>query len=350
MDQIQLQQKIAEYFVKLPKEAQDIFSSMSWLETLKTISVQDGLNAEQIEILGTETTLVLLGIIHTEDYENNLRKELGLDKEKTEKLILDIDENILKTIKSQLAETFTSNTESLIKESLDQRFSNMPMDAQEAIAVSGWKEKIYAISKKYNLTVDKMGILEEITVRTLSGELYTEKYESEVESKIDLSKEKAKEMVSEINESIFKQIKDFMRDNSGVKEQTVFGVPLPPYKREEEVKIPLPPNYTEKKEAPAPVLKSNDVDIYREHGIEIISSEDEVEKDTKSIDEPLKNMEAIQKKDEEKQISNIISDKLFNKTASTTNITNYSVPKINNQNKADSATQSNPHDPYHEII
>jgi hypothetical protein len=116
MDQIQLKQKIGEYFVKLPKEAQDVFSSLVWMETLKEIATKYNLNPEEIEILGTETTLVLLGIIHLGEYQENLERELIVEKETIEKIIMEIDDRILKTIKEQLSETFESNLASLEKE------------------------------------------------------------------------------------------------------------------------------------------------------------------------------------------------------------------------------------------
>ena len=57
---------------------------------------------------------------------------------------------------------------------------------------------------------------------------------------------------------------------------------------------------------------------------------------------------------EEKTTSNIISNKLFNNTASQTVVTDYSIPKINTKIEPISTMQgsalSKPHDPYHEEI
>ena len=39
MNPQELQQKIAEYYAKLPPEAQEIFSSLKWMEVLKTIGI-----------------------------------------------------------------------------------------------------------------------------------------------------------------------------------------------------------------------------------------------------------------------------------------------------------------------
>src|SRR3989344_8522569 len=102
MDPQELQEKIALYYSKLPPEAQAIFSKMEWLETLRTISVRHSLSDAQIQTLGTETTLILLGIIHFNEYEANLEKELGLPKESVVKILGEINEAVLKPIRPQL--------------------------------------------------------------------------------------------------------------------------------------------------------------------------------------------------------------------------------------------------------
>ncbi len=111
MDQEQLQQKIAEYYAKLPKGAQTVFSSMKWLETLESLSTKYNLNESQKSTLGTETMLVLLGIIHLVEYENVLEKELEMPKVQFDKMLIEIDESILRTIRPQLSEAFKKNNE-----------------------------------------------------------------------------------------------------------------------------------------------------------------------------------------------------------------------------------------------
>src|SRR3989344_8884181 len=102
MDQKELQEKIALYYSKLPPKAQEVFSGMAWLETLKAISQKYGLTEKQIETLGTETTLVLLGIIHLVEYEEALTNELGLPRNSTDKMVQEIQESIIKEIRPEL--------------------------------------------------------------------------------------------------------------------------------------------------------------------------------------------------------------------------------------------------------
>ena len=251
MNKEQLQQKIAEYYGKLPKEAQIVFSSMTWMETLKDIGVKYSLNNNQIETLGTETTLVLLGIIHIEEYQKILEKELGLEKEITEKIIIEIDENILKTIKDALSKTFEANAISLAEKEtpvvekvpeFDPRFMSMPKEVEEAIAKSNWKEKLYEIAGKYKLTVEQMGALEEMTVKVISNEVHPDKYEEELASKITIAKEDVSNLVKDINEGILKKIRENEKGSSE-KEKVIMNedeVPLPPYAKKDVLKDAWP--------------------------------------------------------------------------------------------------------------
>jgi hypothetical protein len=116
MDQTQLQQNIAKYYAKLPVELQEVFSGLKWMEYLKNICTKYSLRDDQIETLATETTLVLLGIVHLEDYVLTLRKDLKLDEEIFNKILDELDAGILKNIKDDLVNTFELNVEFLNNE------------------------------------------------------------------------------------------------------------------------------------------------------------------------------------------------------------------------------------------
>ena len=84
---------------------------MKWLETLESLSTKYNLNESQKSTLGTETMLVLLGIIHLVEYENVLEKDLEMPKVQFDKMLIEIDESILRTIRPQLSEAFKKNNE-----------------------------------------------------------------------------------------------------------------------------------------------------------------------------------------------------------------------------------------------
>ena len=116
MDQTQLQQKIAEYFEKLPSDLQTVFSDMKWLQNINEISVKYNLSSTQTETFATETTLLLLAIIHVDEYEDILRKELGQSKETVEKIFEEIYSSFLENIQEQLEEAYYENVNSLMEE------------------------------------------------------------------------------------------------------------------------------------------------------------------------------------------------------------------------------------------
>jgi hypothetical protein len=349
MDQEQLKQKIAEYFVKLPKEAQEVFSSMTWLETLKNISSKYNLNDGQMEVLGTETTLVLLGIVHTEEYQEILEKELNLPKETLEKIMGEIDENILKTVKSQLDEVFKSNTMSLAEEKyggerkLDEHFASLPKEVQEAINESGYQVALYEIAKNYKLTIEQMGILEEVTTKVMLNIIHPDKYEEELASKITIPREDIANLVKDVNEKILKTIREILKehwDKSKQQEDKLEDIPIPPYvtssKQEvvsskDENEIPKQPEVIPAPEQPKSFVVPKPIEINTEE--QVASSKDEKE---------------IPK--------NIIEEKLQGSTVSDYTVSDYSTPKISSPSSPVASEKSNPepipkpHDPYHEPI
>lgn len=148
MNEIELQQKIAEYFAKLSPEMQKVFESMEWLKTLQSISEKYSLNKEQIETLGTETTLVLLGIIQTEEYEENIRKEINLPLEKMEDMILEINSIILSPIREGLSNAFEKNINDLVKEEENKNTNKIKINIAEDF------NKVQKVETNYSL-VDK---------------------------------------------------------------------------------------------------------------------------------------------------------------------------------------------------
>jgi hypothetical protein len=217
MNQQELQQKIAEFYAKLPPKAQEIFYGMGWLETLRGISTRYGLNEDQIQTIGTETMLVLLGLIHIEEYEAILEKEISLPKEKMEVMMQEINTLILSPIRPELMTVFEqNNTEkektndqtNLIQQKIDIRFEKLSPNVRQIIEESNYQTKIYEVSKRNNLTVAQIAKLEEIITNTLLGTIRPEEFESSIKNNLDLDTEKIKIITEEINEKILKEIRN----------------------------------------------------------------------------------------------------------------------------------------------
>jgi len=252
MDQTELKQKIAEYFAKLPKEAQDVFSSMVWMEKLKEIIAKYNLNNEQTELLGTETTLVLLGIIRVEEYKEILQEELKLSEDLTKSIILEIDANILKGLEGDLTEAYEENAVSTI----DTRFSGLPKEVQKAIVFSNWKERLFEIARNHKLNILQMGILDDTTIKIMTGTIHPDKYEEELAKGMTMEKGEIASIVKEVNENILETIRGLMQKGDNGEEREIINneelgirneglemekeknieedIPIPPYKKMED--------------------------------------------------------------------------------------------------------------------
>jgi hypothetical protein len=211
MNETELQQNIALYYSKLPPKAQEIFSSMLWLETLKEISSEYNLTDEQKATLGTETTLALLGITHISEYEQKIAKELALSKENTESMSREIEEKIFKSIRPELIQTYNTNAQTVENEEIEQKLDKdidlLPEEIEKIIKESNYQSKVYSIARAYNLNIEQMGALESNVTDLIMGRIAPEDFEKLLEKNLEMPIEKVGDIVNEINEKIFKVIR-----------------------------------------------------------------------------------------------------------------------------------------------
>jgi len=209
MNPEELQKNISLYYSKLSPEVQKVFSDMEWLETIKRIALEYKLNDKQVETLGTETTLVLLGVIHPNDYEKIVQNELELSDETTRGVFSEIDSLILNPIRAKLIDAFHINndTEGEGEEKLDERFRQLPEEIQNAIISSNYHEVLYGIAELQKLTVEQITTLEKLTTNTILGIIPPNKFEDSVQAELKLASERTKIIVNNINEQILKKIR-----------------------------------------------------------------------------------------------------------------------------------------------
>ncbi len=216
MDKEELQQNIALYYSKLPKDAQEFFSKMEWLDKLKKLSIKYALSEEQTQTLLTETTLIMLGIIPLIEYEETIIQETKLPREFAQQMIQEVKDYILRPVASQINEAYEKNSAPdkeaemeriRIEEDLDAKFEKLPKHIQEAIQSSNYYDSLYELGLKYNLTVEQMGILEELTTGILTGDISSDRYERLLEEKVRMSGSDAAGIASKINEKILKPIR-----------------------------------------------------------------------------------------------------------------------------------------------
>ena len=215
MEQQELQQNIALYYSKLPKEAQEYFAGQTWLETLREIAQKYSLNEEQIQTLGTETTLVLLGIIHIDEFEANIRREIPIPRKNLEDILIGINNSILRNVRSQIEETFRKNkTEEeapvKIEGGLDEELTRLPQNLQEAIKKSDYKTALYAVSKEHSLNVEQMSSLEDAVLDVLAGRIKARDFGDVLKDQLGLRDERGDALIASVNEKILKKIRENM--------------------------------------------------------------------------------------------------------------------------------------------
>ncbi|MFA6386652.1 MAG: hypothetical protein WCW04_02705 [Candidatus Paceibacterota bacterium] len=371
----------------LTKESRAAIDAVSWKLIISGMNKK--FNPEQLDFLEMETELLLCGLESTTNYTKELESGMKISRADVGVLINELDKLIFKKIQEELENRLNGGKGKIVYKNkpfvVDPRFINLPKELQEAISYSNWKERMYDIAKKFKLNIEQTGLLEEITIKVILNTIHTDQYEGEIRSKIDLGDDKIKEMVTDLNENIFKNIKQIM-ENASASLSEEKKIPAPPYVSKKEVAssatrreggindvVPLPPVssppakgempkgqrgsdstdvYKEEKPAQKEIediisnkgVGNKESDMYREHGIEIIS-EDEVIPEIKKVENkmPSPSMGNIVVENTKKVDSNIIADKLFGNTTSKTTVSDYSLPKISND-------QEHTHDPYHEAI
>ncbi len=346
MDKKELQEKIALYYSKLPPNAQAVFSSMKWLETLKTISQKYGLNEAQIQTLGTETTLVLLGIIHLVEYEEALTNELKLSRDTTEKILMEIEESIIRAVRPQLVRAFEENRESEtdetpeIEQKLDVSFEKLPEEVEDIVKGSNYQALLYNIAKGYNLTIAQMGILETAVTNLINGTLRPEEFEDSLEKSLKLSPETIGKMVNDINEKIFKKIREGL-------------IKITEQKQSEDR-----PTIPETMEASTASKQEESTQVLNSAGIEIIPEKLELE----PAEKPTENREDMLQKVEKPEparlneanrsggeVHPILAQKLSGSLKIPMTTTEHSLGNITKTNTATPTNTTQKIDPYREI-
>ncbi len=360
-----LQLQILNAKKELPEISVAAIDAINWKSTLRDISKK--YSPEQQESLEIETELMFCGLVGIEDFPTELENRMKLSHTEVLLLLAEMDKQIFKKIQEDLEKRLAQKEKEVSmnrKFVFDPRFGHLPRENQEAISLSGWKEKLFEIAGQFKISIDKQGVLEETTAETLAGRIKASDYGNELKTRIGLDDAKNKELIDVINEKIFKNIKELLVSGS-IKKKVA---PPPPYKKtvtseqttitttKEKTETPKPSTtmFVENIKIPEekPAIKEytkEQVDPYREHGIEIVEEgESEPKEDLASI----KNRETIKSIEEKSGVPlvnkapnsyvkpSIMANKLMNKTVSNNTVTDYSLPKIT----------GTPHDPYHEEI
>jgi hypothetical protein len=93
---------IKDKFDALPESIQEVILSSNYQETLIEIGNQHHLNVEQMGILERETTLVMMGLTPTKKFQDELTRELHIDKLVGSQIATEINEKVFLRIRDLL--------------------------------------------------------------------------------------------------------------------------------------------------------------------------------------------------------------------------------------------------------
>lgn len=88
------QKTFEEQLAYLPEVNQRALRSFDWATELIAIGKQHGLHIDELEDLQIETMLVLVGLVHPNDYESELINRLAISPAEAGKIIADINTHV----------------------------------------------------------------------------------------------------------------------------------------------------------------------------------------------------------------------------------------------------------------
>lgn len=108
----EIERIIKEQIKKLPDEIRTLFTDPELGNKILNIGKKNGIiNIEQLGTFQTETNLVMLGLVHPDDYPDELKNQLNLSGEKVNNIVNDVNEQIFKGIREKLKEVYEKTDE-----------------------------------------------------------------------------------------------------------------------------------------------------------------------------------------------------------------------------------------------
>lgn len=93
---------IKEKFDSLPKNIQDVIMSTNYQDAMIEIGKRYNLNVEQMGTMEMETTMVMMGLTPTQNFESELMRELHVDATKGNQVVTDINTQVFAKIRESL--------------------------------------------------------------------------------------------------------------------------------------------------------------------------------------------------------------------------------------------------------
>ena len=102
MEELNVDQQLAERFKQLPKVVQDAITSADVEKRMRSLADTQKLHIDQWEALENEVMLTLLGFQPVEDLEKNIKSEVGVDDVTAKSLAEEISKIVFEPIRGEL--------------------------------------------------------------------------------------------------------------------------------------------------------------------------------------------------------------------------------------------------------
>ncbi len=194
----------------LPEEIRNLFTDPKINEQILGIGKAHNLNAEKLEILQMETTLLMLGLTGPDRYPNELKNRLKTDDETVNNIVKEINalipNIIIEKLKEISKETEDENREEKNKftENIKGEISLLPKEKQEVINNFGWEKIAEEIGKGHNFSEDEIDMLKQEIDFVLIDLRDSSFFAINIEDDTEINEQEATKIAEEVNQKIFK--------------------------------------------------------------------------------------------------------------------------------------------------
>lgn len=102
-----LKNTIDQHMKMLPHDVQEAIYGSSWERKILDIGRRYGLHVDQLEVLQTELSLAVLGLVGRDEFVKETVREGGISRQVMDLMILDINREIFEPIRNHLKQTRT---------------------------------------------------------------------------------------------------------------------------------------------------------------------------------------------------------------------------------------------------
>ncbi|HVZ76012.1 MAG TPA: hypothetical protein VG934_01935 [Candidatus Paceibacterota bacterium] len=105
-EQNDIAKQIEERIAQLPEDIRNAVLASDFDQKIQAIGKAHNLHIDQAQQLGTETSLVMLGVLPMSDYADNIAREVRVSRTEADKIIADVNTQIFAPIRESMKRTY----------------------------------------------------------------------------------------------------------------------------------------------------------------------------------------------------------------------------------------------------